>query len=52
MRRGFLRYAAIAARELGRYQASAYAVTLDGTRSTRDGFASRLPTGVSGVTAR
>ena len=29
-RRGFLRYAAIVARELGRYQASAYAVTLDG----------------------
>jgi YegS/Rv2252/BmrU family lipid kinase len=29
-RRGFLRYAAIVARELGRYQAGAYAVTLDG----------------------
>jgi diacylglycerol kinase (ATP) len=29
-RRGFLHYAAIVARELGRYQAGAYAVTLDG----------------------
>ena len=29
-RRGFLRYAAIVARELWRYQAGAYAVTLDG----------------------
>ncbi len=29
-RRGFLRYAAIVARELGRYQAGAYSVTLDG----------------------
>jgi diacylglycerol kinase (ATP) len=29
-RRGFLRYAAVVVRELGRYQAGAYAVTLDG----------------------